>query len=61
MKIKTVAVLGAGAVGSYVIWGLSRRKDIRLGVLAEGKLKVEGNIDKALRLKQIIDSKKASR
>ena len=23
MKIKTVAVLGAGAVGSYVIWGLS--------------------------------------
>ena len=21
MKIKTVAVLGAGAVGSYVIWG----------------------------------------
>ena len=37
MKIKTVAVLGAGAVGSYVIWGLSRRKDIRLGVLTEGK------------------------
>ena len=37
MKIKTVAVLGAGAVGSYVIWGPSRRKDIRLGVLAEGK------------------------
>ena len=37
MKIKTVAVFGAGAVGSYVIWGLSRRKDIRLGVLAEGK------------------------
>jgi len=32
MKIKTVAVLGAGAVGSYVIWGLSRRKDIRLRV-----------------------------
>ena len=22
MKIKTVAVLGAGAVGSYVLWGL---------------------------------------
>ena len=35
MKIKTVAVLGAGAVGSYVIWGLSRRKDIRLGVRSE--------------------------
>lgn len=37
MKIKTVAVLGAGAVGSYVIWGLSKRKDIRLGVIAEGE------------------------
>ena len=28
MKIKKVAVLGAGAVGSYVIWGLSSRNDI---------------------------------
>ena len=37
MEIKTVAVLGAGAVGSYVIWGLSRRKDIILGVIAEGE------------------------
>ena len=37
MKIKTVAVLGAGAVGSYVIWGLSNRKDIRLGVIVEGE------------------------
>ena len=37
MKIKTVAVLGAGAVGSYVIWGLSGRKDIKLGVIAEGE------------------------
>lgn len=44
--------------------------EVKDGVLAEGrldpslafttgKLKVEGNIDKALRLKQIIDSKKA--
>lgn len=39
MKIKSVAVLGAGAVGSYVIWGLSSRKDIRLGVIAEGERK----------------------
>ena len=30
MKIKSVAVLGAGAVGSYVIWGLSEKSDIRL-------------------------------
>jgi len=29
MKIKKVAVLGAGAVGSYVIWGLSNNKDIQ--------------------------------
>ena len=28
MEIKSVAVLGAGAVGSYVIWGLSEKSDI---------------------------------
>ena len=43
---KSVAVLGAGAVGSYVIWGLSSRKDIRLAVIAEGpraeRLKQQG-------------------
>lgn len=39
MKIKSVAILGAGAVGSYVIWGLSKREDIRLGVIAEGERK----------------------
>lgn len=44
MNIKSVAVLGAGAVGSYVIWGLSQKKDIRLGVVAEG--------ERAERLKQ---------
>ena len=37
MKIKTVAIIGAGAVGSYLIWGLSARKDIRLGVVADGE------------------------
>lgn len=37
MKIKKVAVLGAGAVGSYVIWGLSKCKDIQLGVIGEGE------------------------
>ena len=45
MKIKKVAVLGAGAVGSYVIWGLSSRNDIELGVIAEG--------ERAERLKQM--------
>lgn len=39
MRIKSVAVLGAGAVGSYIIWGLSNRKDIKLGVIAEGERK----------------------
>lgn len=39
MKIKTVAVLGAGAVGSYIIWGLSEREDVKLGVIAEGERK----------------------
>lgn len=37
MKIKTVAVLGAGAVGSYIVWGLTNRKDVRLGVIADGE------------------------
>lgn len=35
MKIKKVAVLGAGAVGSYIIWGLSKVKGIELGVVAD--------------------------
>lgn len=46
MKIHSVAVLGAGAVGSYVIWGLSEKKDISLSVIAKGeraeRLKAEG-------------------
>lgn len=37
MKIEKVAILGAGAVGSYVIWGLSGKAQIRLGVIAEGE------------------------
>ena len=37
MNIKNVAILGAGAVGSYIIWGFSKRRDIRLGVIAEGE------------------------
>lgn len=37
MDIRKVAVLGVGAVGSYVIWGLSARTDIELGVVAEGR------------------------
>ncbi len=37
MHIKSVAILGAGAVGSYAIWGLSHKPEIRLGVIAEGE------------------------
>ena len=37
MKIRSVAILGAGAVGSYVIWGLSGREDLKLGVIAGGR------------------------
>lgn len=37
MKIRSVAVLGAGAVGAYIIWGVSKCKDIKLGVIAEGE------------------------
>ena len=50
MKIKTVAVLGAGAVGSYVIWGLSGRKDIRLGVIAEGERAKHGSFDRGFKI-----------
>lgn len=44
MKTQSVAILGAGAVGSYIIWGLSKKDNIRLGVIAEG--------DRARRLKE---------
>ena len=37
MKLEKVAVLGAGAVGAYVLWGLSEKPGIRLGVVAEGE------------------------
>lgn len=36
MEIKTVAVLGAGAVGSYIIWGLDKK--VKLGVIGEGNV-----------------------
>lgn len=46
MEIKSVAVLGAGAVGSYIIWGLYEDKNVRLGVVADGeraeRLKADG-------------------
>ena len=44
MKIQKAALPGAGAVGSYIIWGLSRCTDIQFGVVAQG--------ERAERLKQ---------
>lgn len=51
MKIQSVAVLGAGAVGSYVIWGLSERKDIKLGVIAEGER--AGRLEKGCKINDV--------
>lgn len=39
MKYTNVAIIGAGAVGSYLIWGLSGKKDISLCVIADGERK----------------------
>ena len=39
MEIKSVAILGAGAVGSYLIWGLSEKPEIDLCVVADGQRK----------------------
>ena len=64
MEIKSVALLGAGAVGSYIIWGLSKLPDIRFGIIAEGsraaRLRDEGcsinNIKKIAERTQIIET-----
>lgn len=39
MKINTVALLGAGAVGAYFIWGLSEKMGKDFCVVAKGKRK----------------------
>lgn len=39
MKIKTVALLGAGAVGAYFIWGLSEKMGDNFCVVAKGARK----------------------
>ena len=36
---KKVGILGAGAVGAYIIWGLSKRKDVELYLIADGERK----------------------
>ena len=39
MRYSSVAIMGLGAVGSYVLWGLSKRTDIDLCVVADGERK----------------------
>ena len=39
MKIQNVALVGAGAVGGYFIWGLIGKKDINFSVIAKGERK----------------------
>jgi 2-dehydropantoate 2-reductase len=39
MKINTVAVLGAGAIGAYFIWGLTEKMGENLWVIADGARK----------------------
>ena len=62
--IQSVAILGAGAVGSYVIWGLSGQKDLKLSVVAEGqrnqKLKEKGcRINGKIYYPEVLTSKQA--
>ena len=43
MKIQNVALVGAGAIGAYFIWGLSEKLGEHLTVIASGeRLKKEG-------------------
>ena len=39
MEMKTVAILGAGAIGGYFIWGLTEKLGENLWVIAEGERK----------------------
>ncbi|MDO4459995.1 MAG: ketopantoate reductase family protein [Clostridia bacterium] len=39
MEIKNVAIYGTGAVGSYLLWGLSNKPEIDLSVIASGERK----------------------
>ena len=37
MKIRSAAVLGAGAVGAYLVYSLIGKEDLDLCVVAEGE------------------------
>ncbi|MCR4960765.1 MAG: ketopantoate reductase family protein [Lachnospiraceae bacterium] len=38
-KFHKVAIIGAGAVGCYILWGLSQKENIELSVIASGERK----------------------
>ena len=54
MKIRSVAVLGAGAVGAYILYGLSQTKDVDFCVVADGARK-----ERLVRDGILIDNKKS--
>ncbi len=39
MEFKKVVIIGAGAVGCYILWGLSQKENIELSVIASGNRK----------------------
>ncbi len=39
MKIEKVALIGAGAVGAYFVWGLSEKLGDNFSVIADGERK----------------------
>lgn len=39
MDFKRIALIGAGAVGCYILWGLSNKKNIDISVIASGERK----------------------
>lgn len=39
MKTNTVALVGAGAIGAYFIWGFEQKRDVDFCVVAEGERK----------------------
>lgn len=62
MDYRKVAILGAGAVGAYVLWGLSQKNDIELCIVADGerrlRLEKEGLLINDKVYKPIIKSPK---
>ena len=39
MDYKKIAILGAGAVGCYVLWGLTEKRNMDICVVASGERK----------------------